>query len=96
MWKIKTSKNKFKILPLAQYKILDITINDKIIGKSKEGTMFGLKMQSAGITGHVTYKINKTSAAPTKVYRFASPEIKITLVKAILLPILKYQQVPLA
>ncbi len=96
MWKIKTSQNKFKILPLAQYKIRDITINGKIIGKSKEDTMLSLKLQNTGITGHISDKINRTSAALIKLYIFASltPKIK-TLVKTLLLPILEYPPVPL-
>ncbi len=97
MWKIKTSENKFKILPLAQYKILDITMNDKIKGKSSNGTMLGLKLQNTGITGHIADKINKTSASLTKLYRFAglTPEIKNATLVKILLPTLEYPPIPL-
>ena len=97
LWKIKTSENKFKILPLAHYKIKDIAINNKLIGKSNEGRLLGLKLKTTGITGHISDKINKATAALTKLYRFASltPEIKTTLVKTLLLPILEYPPIPL-
>lgn len=96
-WKIKTSENKFKIIPLAQYKIKDIIINGNVMQKSNEGTMLGLKLQNTGITGHITSKINKTTAALTKLYRFTNltPKIKTTLVKTLLLPILEYPPIPL-
>ncbi len=49
MWKIQTSENKFKIIPLAQKKTEDIEVNGRVINKSKEGTMLGLKLNTTSI-----------------------------------------------
>ncbi len=97
IWKIQTSENKFKIIPLAQKKTEDIEINGRVINKSKEGTMLGLKLNTTGIIPHITERIRKTNAVLTNLYRFRSltPHIKTTLVKTLVLPVLEYPPIPL-
>ena len=51
-WKIQTSEEKFKIIPIAQYKMKNIKVNGKEIQTCKEGKFLGLKLQSTGIIGH--------------------------------------------
>ncbi len=41
-WKIKTSEEKFKIIPMAQYKTEQFTINGKNINTSRDGKLLGL------------------------------------------------------
>ncbi len=53
-WKIMTSKEKFKITPIAQYKTEQITINSNNIDKSKDGKFLGLKLQTTGLLGYIT------------------------------------------
>ncbi len=64
-WKIKTSEEKFKILPIAQYKMQKIMVNGKEIDTCKNGKLLGLNITSTGFTGHICKTINK-------VYRLLS------------------------
>ncbi len=48
------------MIPLAQYKAKQLTINGKNVNPSKDGKFLGLKLQVTGLTGHVTEKINKS------------------------------------
>ncbi len=47
-WKIRTSEEKFKIIPIAQLKTKKITVNGKEIETSKEGKLLGLKISITG------------------------------------------------
>ena len=96
-WKIQTSEEKFKIIPLAQYKTKQITVNGKNINTSKEGKFLGLKLQVTGISGHATDRINKGKATMAKLKRFENltPNIKATLIKTLLIPVLEYPPIPL-
>ncbi len=51
-WKIKTSQEKFKVIPIAQYKTEQISINGLDIITCKEGKLLGLKLQRTGLVGH--------------------------------------------
>ncbi len=96
-WKIKTSQDKFKLIPIAQFKTKTIVVNGREINNSKEGKVLGLKIQSNGITGHVADIKNKGNAVIAKLRRFSNltPKLKTTLVKTLLLPILEYPVIPL-
>ncbi len=94
---IKTSEEKFKIIPMAQYKTKQFTINGKNIDTSKEGKLLGLKLQRTGLIGHVTDKIQKGKGILSKLKRFnnLTPKLKTTLVKTLLLPVIEYPPIPL-
>ncbi len=49
LWKIQTSEEKFKIIPIAKYKTNPTIVNGKNIDSSKEGKLQGLKLQKNGI-----------------------------------------------
>ncbi len=51
-WKIKTSEEKLKIIPLAQCKTKPVTVNGRNLNTSKNEEFLGLKIQVTGITGH--------------------------------------------
>ncbi len=91
-WKIKTSQDKFKLIPIGQFQTKTIVVNGREINNSKEGKVLGLKLQSNGITGHVANIKNKGNAVMAKLRRFSNltPKLKTTLVKTLLLPILEY------
>ncbi len=95
-WKIKTSQDKFKLIPIAQFKTKTIVVNGREINNSKDVKVLGLKLQSNGITGHVSNIKNKGNAVMAML-RFSTfaPKLKTTLVKTLLLPILKYPIIPL-
>lgn len=96
-WKIKTSEEKFKIIPIAQYKTQPIIINNKQINTSKEGKLLGLKLRSTGMVGHATEIVRKGKGIVTKLQRFRqlTPRLKTTLVKTLLIPVLEYPPIPL-
>ena len=96
-WKIKTSEEKFQIIPLAQLKTQPIVINGRNINTCKEGKLLGLKIQRTGIVGHATDRIHKGRAIIGKLKRFSqlTPKLKATLVKTLLIPVLEYPPIPL-
>ncbi len=97
MWKIKTNEQKFTIIPIAQQKTKTLTINGKNIETKTEGTLLGLKLQSRGLIGHATERIHKGKYTLSQLWRFSNltPEIKIILVKTLLIPVLEYPPIPL-
>ncbi len=96
-WKIKTSPEKNKIIPIAQFKTSNIAVNRRELNKSKEGKVLALKIQSNGLMGHTSNIRNKANAVLTKLRRFIklTPKLKLILVKSLLLPILEYPVIPL-
>ena len=96
-WKIKTNEDKFTIIPIAQYKTEQISINGKNLNTSKQGKFLGLKVQSTGLVGHATEKVKKGKTVMTNLTRFRNltTKLKTTLVKTLLIPVLEYPPVPL-
>ena len=96
-WKIQTNEQKFKIIPIAQYKTKEIIINNTNIDTSTNGKFLGLKIQSRGITGHANDRINQGKAIVSKLRRFnnLTPKIKATLIKTLLIPVLEYPPIPI-
>lgn len=95
-WKIKTSAEKFKIIPIAQYGDKKFTIEGKEITSSKEGKVLGLTIQSTGIIKHATKNRQKATGVLNKLRRFANltTKLKTTLVKTLILPVLEYPPIP--
>ncbi len=95
-WKIQSSEDKFKIIPIAQLKTKRIKVNRKEIGAVTIGKFLGLRLQSRGIIGHCNNARNKGNAVLTRLRKFRnlSPKIKTTLVKTLLIPILEYPPIP--
>lgn len=84
-WKIQTSEEKFKIIPIAQYKTKKITVNGREIETCSKGKFLGLNISSTGIRSHCTIVKNKGNAVLTKLRRFSNlPEKKKKL------PLLKH------
>ncbi len=52
-WKIKTSEEKFKIIPVAQLKTKKIKVNGKEIETSTSGKLLILNITSSGFAGHL-------------------------------------------
>ncbi len=89
-WEIQTSKEKFKIIPIAQYKTKKITVSGKEVETCNEGKFLGLNIRSTGISSHCRIIENKGNAVLTKLRRFSNlpTETKVTLVKSLLMPIM--------
>ena len=95
-WKIKTNINKFTPLHIACKTNEPLNINGREIPFCEEGTSLGLTI-SNGYISHVKSRKIKADVALNKIYRLKGlPEnIKIHLVKALILPIIQYPPIPL-
>ncbi len=58
-WKIKTSEEKLKIIPIAQLKPKKITVNGKEIETCNNSKLLGLNISATGFVGHITKTVNK-------------------------------------
>ncbi len=70
-WKIKTSKEKFKIIRIAQYKTKKINVNGKEIETSNSGKLLVLNISTTGFKGHITKTIHKGKAIISQLRRFS-------------------------
>ncbi len=82
LWRIQTSEDKFKIIPLAQSFMEQITINNKVIRHTMEGTLLGLKLKSNLFNSHIIERVKKGNGILIKLKRFSklTPAIKATLI----------------
>lgn len=96
-WKIKTNNNKFKIIPIAVVKKLDIIINGNKIDYSDKGKVLGLTLTRTGLGKHVKEIKNKGLKALNDLQIFYNlpSHIKTHLIKAYILPIIRYPAIPL-
>ena len=96
-WKIKTNSTKFKIIPTALTKKHDIIINGTKIDYSENGNILVLTISRSGIIKHISETRNKGVHALTELRKFRNipTGIKINLIKAYVLPILRYPIIPL-
>ncbi len=96
-WKIKTSEEKFKIIPIAQLKTRKINVNGKDIETSTAGKLLGLNISTTGFVGHITRTINKRNAILAQLRRFnkLTPKIKTILAKTLLIPVMEYPSIPI-
>ncbi len=93
----KKPEEKFKIIPIAQLKSENLTINNKIIEPNNDGKLLGFRLHRTGITKHISDKNNQGTAVLGTLYRFKNltPEIKTTLIKTLLVPVLEYPPIPI-
>ncbi len=96
-WKIKTSEEKFQIIPIAQLNTKKIIVNNKEIETSKSGKLLVLNISTTGLVGHISRTIKKGNGILTQLRRFSklSAKMKTTLIKTLLIPVMKYPPIPL-
>ncbi len=97
MWKIKTSEEKFKIIPMAQFKTKKIMVNGTEIETTNNGKLLGLNISLTGFVCHITKTIKKGNGILTQLRRFRNltPKMKSILVKTLLVPVLEYPPIPI-
>ncbi len=90
-WKIKTSEEKFKIIPIAQYETKKINVNGKEIDTTTSGKFLGLNISTTGFIGHITKTISKGNAILSQLRRFSklTSKTKTTLVKTLLISVIQ-------
>ncbi len=95
--KIKTSEEKFQIIPIAQLKTINIKVTGKEIETSKMGKLLGLNISTQGFVNHITRTINIGKGILSQLRRFSglTPKIQTTLVKTLLIPVITNPSIPL-
>ena len=96
-WKIKTNNSKFKIIPIAVKKKDNIVINGNPINYTDNGKVLGLTISRTGIAIHINNIKNRANIAinELRIFKNLPTNIKTHLVKAYILPILRYPIIPL-
>lgn len=69
-WKIKTNKNKFKLIPISVQKKNNVLIDGEIINYSGNGKIFGTTFSRNGINKHVDKIAAKERTTLFDLYRF--------------------------
>lgn len=96
-WKIETNINKFTVIRLGSRKNEQIiTHNDNIYETTNKGKILGLNITSSGYNKHIEARKNQAIQTLTKLYRFQNmpTNIKVHLVKTLILPVLDYPPIP--
>ncbi len=96
-WKIQTSEEKFKIIPIAQRKCKIIIVNGKEIETSTSGKLLGLSISYTGFVSHICKTITKGNGILSQIRRFSklTPKMKTMLVKTLLILVMEYPPVPI-
>ena len=96
-WKIKTSKNKFKLLAVSVTKPEDVIVEGQLVPYANEILTLGLKIKRTGINSHINNMIQRAHKELQKLKRFnqLTPRTKIHLYKALVRPLLEYPMIPI-
>lgn len=95
-WKIKTNVNKFNIIPIHSKRNEALIINNEATEFTNNGKTLGLKISQTSYISHIKERKGKASHALHKLYKFRhlNTNIKLHLIKALVLPILDYPPIP--
>ena len=96
-WKIKTNKDKFKIVPIAVIKKNNIVIDGELIDFTPQGKVLGLTFGRTGFESHINEIIHKGRQKLTILNRVRNlpTKIKPHIIKAYIIPIITYPHIPL-
>ena len=96
-WKIRTNRDKFKVINIGRTKTIDIILNDRTIRHSNIGTVLGLDITSNGYVKHISKRINIAKAQLTKLirFKFLNPQNKRKIYLALVRSKLLYPTIPL-
>jgi hypothetical protein len=97
LWKIKTNKNKFKIIPLCQKVTHPIIIDGELYPYSQSGSMLGFLIKPHGYGSHVSSRCGMAKSRLNQLRRFSSltQKIKLKLYLSLVRPVLEYPPTPL-
>ena len=96
LWKIKTNRNKFKLLSISLEKPEPIRIDGTIINMAQEITVLGFKLRRTGFIKHIHSRLGIANGTLTKLKRFRKlkPRIKCHLFKSLIRSALEYPNTP--
>ena len=97
-WKIKTNKNKFRIISASKTKPAPIRVDDENMIFTENVNILGLTLKRTGSVSHITMKIATAKQQLLKLRRFyrLRPELQIRLYLTVIRPIMEYPPIPVA
>ena len=97
-WKIKTNKNKFKIISASKTQPAPIRVDDENMILTENVNILGLTLKRTGSVSHITMKIATAKQQLLKLRRFyrLRPELQIRLYLTLIRPIMEYLPIPVA
>ena len=96
LWKIKTNRNKFKLLSISLEKPEPVGIYGTIINVAQEITVLGFKLRYTAFNKHIHSRLGIANGTLTKSKRFRKlkPRIKCHLYKSLIRSALEYPNTP--
>ena len=97
-WKIKTNKNKFKMITASKTQPAPIRVDDENVILTENVNILGLTLKRTGCVSHITMKIATAAQQLLKLRRFyrLRPELQIRLYLTLIRPIMEYPPIPVA
>ena len=97
-WKIKTNKNKFKMISASKTQPALIRVDDENMILTENVNILGLTLKRTGSVSHITMKIATAKQQLLKLRRFyrLRPELQIRLYLTLIRPIMEYPPIPVA
>lgn len=78
-WKIKTNKDKFKVLPISKFRPAPINIDAQGVEFCVETKVLGLSIRRTGVSRHITQRMGLARHRNSKLKRFGRLNTKIQL-----------------
>ena len=96
LWKIKTNRNKFKLLLISLEKPEPVRIYGTIINIAQEITVLGFRLRHTGFIKHIHSRLGIANGTLTKLKRFRmlKPKIKCHLFRSLIRSALEYPNTP--
>lgn len=96
-WKIKTNKNKFKLISISKKSPHPVTVNNRIIPFTNSAVILGQTIRRTGASCHFRQHLAMAKKNYTTLKRFhkLQPKMQAHLFKAFILPIIEYPITPL-
>ena len=95
-WKIQTNMAKFTAIPIVTRNPAPLLVEDELVDFRPRGSLLGLKVSSHGYKIHITQRVAQAREALNTLQRFRdlSSDLKLRLVKTLVIPVLTYPPVP--
>ena len=96
-WKIKTNKNKFKLLSVSKTRPATVSMDGRVIPFAPSITTLGFPMKRNGFNNHIAQRLATAKGRYTKLKRFAKlkPKKKAHLYKSLARSAMEYPNIPL-
>ena len=97
LWKIKTNKNKFKMISASKTHPAPLSVEDENMPFTQDVNILGLKLKRTGCRSHNTSKVNMAKHQLLKLRRFykLKPELLVRLYTTLIRPIMEYPPIPI-